>query len=201
VAQVSHREKLLEGAIRCLQQQGYARTTARDIARAADANLASIGYHFGSKEALLNEALIRSFEDWTDELVQRTLAQPDASPLEQMVTSWKLMLSSFEDSKPLLVAFVESMAQAQHSDELREQLAGLYQSIRQTIADTVRARLGPDAEQRGADPEVIASFLVSICDGLTLQWLLDPENTPTGDQLATSLGSALVIAMEKAGES
>jgi hypothetical protein len=37
--------------------RGYARTTARDLAAESGANLASIGYHFGSKEALLNEAL------------------------------------------------------------------------------------------------------------------------------------------------
>ncbi len=75
MAQVSHRQRLLEGAIECLKSEGYARTTARDIARAADANLASIGYHFGSKEALLNEALMRSFEIWTEELVRRTFAE------------------------------------------------------------------------------------------------------------------------------
>ena len=63
--QVSHRDRLLKGALECLKANGYARTTARDIAAAADANLASIGYHFGSKEALLNEALLRASEQWT----------------------------------------------------------------------------------------------------------------------------------------
>src|SRR5256714_10188090 len=57
MAQRSHREQLLRGAIECLKEKGYARTTARDIAAAADANLASIGYHFGSKEALLDAAV------------------------------------------------------------------------------------------------------------------------------------------------
>ncbi len=85
------------------------------------------------------------------------------------------MLASFEDCRPLLVAFVESMAQAQHSDELRAQLAHHLQHIRETVAVTVRAVLGPSAERRGADPEAIASLLIAICDGLTLQWLLDPD--------------------------
>ena len=61
MAQPSHRDQLVKGAIKCLQTKGYARTTARDIATASGANLASIGYHFGSKEALLNEAMIRLF--------------------------------------------------------------------------------------------------------------------------------------------
>src|SRR5258708_3061977 len=116
VPQVSHREQLLEGAIQCLQTKGYARTTARDIAAAADANLASIGYHFGSKEALLNEAIIQSTEAWTRRIGELTFSEPDASPLARMAISWKVMLESFSDQKPLLLAFVESMAQAGHSD-------------------------------------------------------------------------------------
>ncbi len=196
MAQVNHKERLLEGALQCLQEQGYARTTARDIARAAGANLASIGYHFGSKEALLNDALMKGFAAWTEEIVRRTFAQADSSPLERMVTSWQVMLSSFEQCRPLLVAFIESFAQAQHSDELRDQLAAHYSQIRATVADTVRASLGDEAAERGADPEVIASFLIAICDGLTLQWLLDPAQTPSGEQLAGSLGAALMVALE-----
>lgn len=49
---MGHREDLLEGAKRCLLEKGYARTTARDIGAASGTNLASIGYHYGSKEAL-----------------------------------------------------------------------------------------------------------------------------------------------------
>ncbi len=199
MAQTSHREQLLQGAIRCLQEKGYARTTARDIAAAANANLASIGYHFGSKEALLNEALMQSCEAWTEQLVERTLAESESSPLERLLTSWKVTLASFEEVKPLLVGFMESIAQAQHSDELRAQLASHYQQIRETVADTVRASLGEDATDRGADPEVVASFLMAVCDGLTIQWLLDPQRTPDGQQLADSLTTALFIGLQRAG--
>jgi hypothetical protein len=46
----------------------------------------------------------------------------------------------------------------------------------------------------GADPDVIASFLIAVGDGFALQWLLDPERTPDGEQLATALGPALASA-------
>ena len=74
MAQASHREQLLEGAIECLRTKGYARTTARDIAAAAHANTASIGYHFGSKEALLNEAIVRTCDQWTTRLGEAAFA-------------------------------------------------------------------------------------------------------------------------------
>jgi AcrR family transcriptional regulator len=194
--QANHRDRLLRGALECLQANGYARTTARDIAAAADANLASIGYHFGSKEALLNEALIQASEEWTRRISAAAFAAEGASPLERMVTAWKEMLGSFEENGPLLIAFIDATSQAAHSDELRAQLAQHYAEIREAVAGMVRTALGDDPEQLGADPEVIASFLIAVCDGFVVQWLLDPARTPDGEQLVSALGSALALALQ-----
>src|SRR6266566_6642187 len=106
--QISHRDQLLDGAIECVRTKGDARTTARDIAAAADANLASIGYHFGSKEALLNEAITRACEEWTTRLGQAAFASGSESPLEQMGASWVAMVSSFEELRPVLIGLVEA---------------------------------------------------------------------------------------------
>src|SRR6266566_3513794 len=123
MAQPSHRDQLLEGAIECLRTKGYSRTTARDIAKAADANLASIGYHFGSKEALLNEAILRTCEQWTNRLGEAAVAGEDESPLGQMAASWVAMLNSFEELRPILVGLIEAVGQSAWSQDLREQLA------------------------------------------------------------------------------
>jgi len=53
---MGHKEDLLEGAQRCLLAKGFVRTTARDIVAESGTNLASIGYHYGSKDALLVQA-------------------------------------------------------------------------------------------------------------------------------------------------
>lgn len=74
---MGHREDLLEGAKRCLLEKGYARTTARDIVAASGTNLASIGYHYGSKEALLNLAFLKVTEEWGELLTK----QPDEAGL------------------------------------------------------------------------------------------------------------------------
>jgi AcrR family transcriptional regulator len=196
MAQTSHRDQLLEGAIECLRTKGYSRTTARDIAAAANASLGSIGYHFGSKDALLNEAITRTCEQWTVRLGEAASAVPDASPLEQMAASWVAMLAAFEEMRPVLVGFVEAVGQSAWSDELREQMAAHYRRVRQAIADMVRSSLGPTAEELGADPKVVASFLLAVCDGFVLQWLLDPAETPTGEELVASLGAALGAALQ-----
>jgi AcrR family transcriptional regulator len=198
MAQISHREQLLQGAVECLWQKGYARTTARDIATAADANLASIGYHFGSKEALLNEAILRTCDQWTERLGAAAFSGGDSSPLGQMAATWVAMRDSFEDLGPVLVGLIEAVAQAARSDDLRENLAAHYLASRERVAAMVRHSLGENLQEDGIDPHVIASFLIAVCDGLIVQWLLDPEQTPSGERLASSLGAALTRAIARA---
>jgi AcrR family transcriptional regulator len=49
--QRSNRQRLIEGTLRCLERLPPERITARAIAAESGANLASIGYHFGSMDA------------------------------------------------------------------------------------------------------------------------------------------------------
>src|SRR5205823_5298453 len=108
MAQPSNREQLVKGAIKCLRTKGYAHTTARDIAAASGANLASIGYHFGSKEALLNEAMIRLFSRRNWRIGDATFAGKDATPLERMRTLFAAADAVFAAPRPLFISFVEA---------------------------------------------------------------------------------------------
>ena len=69
--------------MRCLYEKGYARTTARDIASAAGVSLAAIGYRYGTKDDLLNAALYRALDEWSEDLRTALAARPDATPAER----------------------------------------------------------------------------------------------------------------------
>jgi AcrR family transcriptional regulator len=51
------RYRLLEVAREFFAERGYEGTTVRDVTVAAEANLAAVGYHFGSKQGLYQEVL------------------------------------------------------------------------------------------------------------------------------------------------
>jgi hypothetical protein len=114
-----------------------------------------------------------------------------------MGASWVAMLDSFEELRPVLIGLVEAVGQSAWSADLRRELAAHYKTSREQVAAMVRASLGDEAEDAGIEAHVVASFLIAICDGLVLQWLLDPDATPTGEELISSLGSALDRAMQK----
>ncbi len=189
----NHRERLLLGALECLGEKGYAATTSRDIAAAAGSNLGSIGYHFGSKEELLNAAIREGCSAWTEQLRQIGFAEAGATPVERLRASWIALTGTFQEQRGLFVAFIELHPQAERSEELRSYLAEIYQEGRAAVARMVHSALG-DAQLEESTVNAVTSFLIAVHNGLLLQWLVDPQGTPSGEQLIDGVQSALAIA-------
>jgi AcrR family transcriptional regulator len=193
---MGHKEELLAAARRCLITRGYARTTARDLVAESGTNLASIGYHFGSKDALLTEALWDAVMEYTDKVVAVAGAMgpaggPETADPRQAVTSaWLAMTEMYDEYRPLLVAFVEALAQAERNDPLRAWLAAGYAEMRARIIEAILAivpDLPPDVARS------VASFFVAISDGYMVQWLLDPDATPSGADLLEGARLAMTV--------
>jgi TetR/AcrR family transcriptional regulator, regulator of cefoperazone and chloramphenicol sensitivity len=57
------RDKLLHTALRLFAAKGFERTSTREIAHAADANVSAIGYYFGDKAGLYRAAFMEPLGD------------------------------------------------------------------------------------------------------------------------------------------
>ncbi|WP_160150324.1 TetR/AcrR family transcriptional regulator [Nonomuraea solani] len=184
-----YRDRLLAGAVACLQEKGYARTTARDLVTASGTNLASIGYHFGGKDALLNEAIAAVFEQWTARVEHSMFDSRPATPREMLERAMTALVDVFEDLGPQLVLCVEGYPAALREPVLRQKLAEAYARGRAAGTDMIRRA----ADQLGVElpmaPEVLVSVLIAISDGLMLQWLLDPAATPDARQVVDTLAT------------
>ena len=190
---MGHREDLLAAARKCLQERGYAHTTARDLVAASGTNLASIGYHFGSKQQLLNEALEVSFQEWAQrvrELV--TAAEPAAGPAGMLVVAWDAMLTSFAEYRGLALAFLEALTVSQRQPALRVRLAEAYQRSREQVGEMIREMTGAQLDSGQAN--ALASFQIALCDGLLVQWLTNPDAVPTRAELLTALDAVFGAA-------
>jgi AcrR family transcriptional regulator len=187
----ANREKLLNAALQCLGTKGYANTTARDLVEASGTNLASIGYHFGSKEALLNEAIARSMALWTASIEQEMFAAESATLEERIELALAAMLDRFGELEPFLTSFVESFPPAMRSDELRATMGAGYEHVRAAGSAVFQRAFEEQGDSIGArDAEVLTSLLMAVCDGLFLQWILDPGRTPSSREVMTALKAA-----------
>lgn len=79
--EASTRERLLLKAAELFAQLGFESVSMRDLTRAAGVNLAAVNYHFGSKEALIEEVVARLMRPVNDErLAQLDAAEAAAHP-------------------------------------------------------------------------------------------------------------------------
>lgn len=176
----SKREALIEGALRCLQEQGYAAVRTRDIAAAANANLASIGYHFGSKDELLGQALREGFRRWLGEVAAAVPvfgASPPQIWLQQLSGSLR---ASIGRHRNLVLAFLEAVARAPRDEGLRQALAESSREARHAVATLLN--LGDDDIG-----QALASSFLATFDGLLIQWLIDPHATPGDEELLAGM--------------
>jgi AcrR family transcriptional regulator len=187
---MGNREALLEGAKKSLSEKGYARTTARDIAAAAGVSLAAIGYHFGTTEALLNEAVFAGIGQWAEEL-GRLLAEQagnDGTVLERFEAVWTRVIQSFANHRGVLAASYEIMVRAEEVPEVRRRLAAAMTGARIALAELFT---DVDAQAEPERARQVGSFYYAILSGLMTQWLVDPDSAPSGSDLATALGEVL----------
>ncbi|AKN17774.1 putative transcriptional regulatory protein [Mycobacterium haemophilum DSM 44634] len=182
----TNRDKLLDGALACLRERGYGNTSSRDIARAAGVNVASINYHFGSKDALLDDALGRCFATWNERVQQAFDQSAATNPYGQIRAVLEATVDSFEEIRPAIYACIESHAPALRSPTLRQRLAAGYADVRQRTVDLARAALGEDVELPDTLPTVV-SVLMAIIDGLMIQWIADPSAIPRSSEVLQAL--------------
>jgi AcrR family transcriptional regulator len=173
---------LLQAAKQLVGERGYARTSVRELAAAAGTNIAAVNYHFGSRERLLNQAVLEYFLEWADR-VGEVDVDPDAEPLAQLAARTGPMIDGLAEAQPVFVVFLEALLQSTRSPELHGQLAEHYaEQRRRAMAAIAANKTGGALSPRFR--EVVASYILAVVDGFQLQAILDPAAVPTGDELA-----------------
>jgi AcrR family transcriptional regulator len=174
----SPRDRLLAAAIQCIEEKGYAHTTTRDLVAASDTNLALIGYHYGGKEALLAKAMAECVGRWTTRVQQAVSEAGTTEPRAQLRAALTSLLDSFEADRALITVCVETFPPALRSDILRQQVAGAYAEARTAGLTMIRRACADAGLEPPSGAEAIPSLIIAICEGLMLQWLIDPSSTP-----------------------
>jgi AcrR family transcriptional regulator len=184
---MGNREALLEGAIACLSEKGYAATTARDVATRAGTSLAAIGYHYGSTRTLLNEAVYVAMDRWGDQLheTMRARATPEQPYLERFAEAWRRIIDSLRQNRPVWAATLDLAAQAERVPEVRA-VIGVASPLIRTGGVALFEGVDEDTvDERQA--RVLGSFYYALLSGVVLQWLLDPASAPSADDLVEAL--------------
>lgn len=185
---MGNREDLLAGARKAIIERGVAKTTARDIAAAAGVSLAAIGYHFGSKERLITEALAEALGtdigDRMEALVRAGSGQP---PLEAFAQMWDAMPQVFEDNRDAMLASLENLVRVARTPEsqtfMAESLDGAYEDLGRALQES-----HPDLDADTA--RAISELYFVLTQGLgILHTITRSGNLPDGARLAKAIAA------------
>jgi AcrR family transcriptional regulator len=174
--QRSNRAKLVEGTLRCLERLPPERITARVIAAEAGANVASITYHFGSKDALVTEAVIEGLDRWLAEIAEGLGDIRSQAPATRYRRAAEVMEATRRRHTGLARNFIGALAKAQHDPVIADMLAAGFRRTRPSVASL----LGLGADQTGRDA---AGLVLALFDGLLFQALLDPDLAIEGQRM------------------
>ncbi|MEU5917974.1 TetR/AcrR family transcriptional regulator [Streptomyces sp. NPDC004288] len=184
---MGHKEDLLEGAKRCLLEKGYGRTTARDIVAASGTNLASIGYHYGSKDALLQQAFLALTEEWGSRAgaagAEGGTPLP-ADPYARFHAVWEQVVAAAGASRQVWKLQTEVVTRIDDDEKLRE---AIKEPQREGRLGMAQGFLGIDPERDPEKARVAGLLCQALATGVMIQWMVDPETAPTADDLTAGL--------------
>ncbi|MFB7656001.1 MULTISPECIES: TetR/AcrR family transcriptional regulator [unclassified Streptomyces] len=187
---MGHREDLLEGAQRCLLAKGFVRTTARDIVKESGTNLASIGYHYGSKDALLAQAYVAMVENMSEAFDGEVGGEPGS--LERFTSAWANIIGTMRQPGSMWRLSMEIVALGDQLPEVRDHLA---RAQRDGSRGFVALFTGAREEDVPDDViDTLGAFYTTLMMGLMAQWTFDPKGAPEAAQLTEGLRQVMDAA-------
>lgn len=154
--------------------------TARAIAEESGANLASITYHFGSKDALVTEAVIAGLDRWLVEVSSRMTYVEQADAWTRFLAAAEAVESTRQTHAGLSSSFLAAIAHARHDETVRLLIVEGIRRTRPQVAQLIG--FGDDAVGQDTGGLVLSMFY-----GLLLQTLLEPDLAIEGDRLTQAM--------------
>lgn len=187
---VDTRTRLLSGALACIRDRGLAATTSRDIAAAANVNLAAITYHFGSKDALVARALLDAVHRWLGPARSALVAEGD--PATRAAAVIEALESALAEAQDWVPAYLEAVVAARHRPALAAGLHALRHELHEGLVGQIDQLRGEGVLGAWVVPAEMAQLLMAMADGIAVQAVLAPS---TDHRLVATQALALLSAL------
>lgn len=167
------RTQLLDATTQLLSNAGATKLTSRSIAEAANVNLGAITYYFGSKQNLLDEAMLN---------LARTLLEPvleelesDTEPIPKLLRSVQLLNSILAENDTVVGAYLRTVTDAATGGRLRSPLGELMTNVESLLAKEMTAQKDAAGLPDWVDPTAMAQLIVAVVHGTLLSSSLSGE--------------------------
>lgn len=173
MASGSTRSQLIQATREAIRDVGMAGATAREITGRASANLASIPYHFGSKDALVAESLVTETRELVGPVLD--LLSSDRPAAERATEAVVLLNDLFERSVAHVPVYLAALAALPHSPPVAAGLSSLWADVREALAADIARQLDAEALPGWVDPHAMAALILSLVNGVVIAASVDPD--------------------------
>jgi TetR/AcrR family transcriptional regulator, regulator of biofilm formation and stress response len=172
------REALYGALARVVARDGFDGVTFRSVAEEAGVTHGLASYHFGTREAMIHEAL-----SWA---VGHSIASSQIAPHGGSISEFAGHMPGMLRESPEEAIFqFELLLRALRSPGLRDEVRKSYDDYMTAVADSLRSF--------GIDDPALARLVFGALDGLTLQQLLY-QNEDLTNEAITALRRVLALA-------
>jgi AcrR family transcriptional regulator len=166
------REQMLLAALAVIAERGFAETRIADVAERAGASPALVIYYFGTKDALLTEAMRYAEDRFYDLGATRMAAAPGAREKLEAVVRMCCLEDPDEDPPDSWVLWLDLWSQAARHPEMAKVREEFDEHWRATIASIVREGQ-ISGEFAPIDAEEFAIAFSALLDGFAVQIALE----------------------------
>lgn len=176
------RDRLLRAAWDVVRDEGLDAATSRRIADEADANLQAITYHFGSKNALLSEALVGQLRSWTEPLTDAIRTAPDDPDRDATVaTAVASTLARFAEQGDDVRAMLRALLADRDLPDVRDAFARWLGDFRTIVVSSMETQQQAGLIPPDVDARALAGAFTALGIGVIAQSDLDPDAPPAPD--------------------
>jgi AcrR family transcriptional regulator len=185
------RQALLDATRAVVARRGVGDTTSRHITDEAGASLGAITYYFGSKDALIAEALAGEIE----RLAEPALAALESSddPAARMARAMGLLLAALTDQADRVPLFVETLAAAGRGDDAAPAVRAVLATLQSRLEAVIAELRGDDLVPAWVDPTAMAGLIVATASGIVVHQSLELAG-PGPEALAGQFAALLLDA-------
>jgi AcrR family transcriptional regulator len=158
------RRRLLDSAILCLIDRGYANTTTSEVAERAGLSRGAQLYHFPRKEELLTSAVDHLFHLMFSEMKEKVgrLSNENDRRAAAIDLLWEIA------NGPLATAWIELVVASRTDSYLRDTVTAVNDRMAEFIDHSFK-ELFPRPAGAGADFELIPQMVVLILEAMALE--------------------------------
>lgn len=164
------KEKIVKATVECIIKHGYHNFSMQDVARTAGVSKGIIHYYFLNKDDLMMSVLDRVAGDIEDVLAKSM--EPISDPLEKIEKFIDISFGIVMGTKEYYQVNMDFWTQINQKEEVKKVIAKHYDKFRDAAANVIDEGIEQGVFRKN-NSHHYASLIISVIDGLSLQWLFD----------------------------